>query len=242
MLIGGDFTTVNSTIKYRIARINIDGSLDTTFGNGLTGANSTVTSSALGADCPPIAAAVLEFKNTIEVKYATGAEQVFTLGEYGTDSPIASGPTPDPVKPQDAVTSGMPQTGPQNKVVAIKSGGAQWTARMVGYSYTVCHDPPIPQIAEVYVDGTKMSLRYVESSGVVTRQERVGVLGDGLPIHRKDWEFQLIMDTPSGGTTAKLPAGSQIPGSGTTSANSAAAGGVAGSVAPNKLTSKIVDF
>jgi uncharacterized delta-60 repeat protein len=39
ILIGGDFTTVNGTTRNRIARLNTDGTLDTTFANGLTGAN-----------------------------------------------------------------------------------------------------------------------------------------------------------------------------------------------------------
>ncbi len=50
VLIGGYFTTVNGTACGRIARLNADGSLDTGFGNGLTGANSQVMSIALQPD------------------------------------------------------------------------------------------------------------------------------------------------------------------------------------------------
>ena len=41
VVIGGDFTTVNGFLRSRIARLNADGSLDTTFDPGL-GANDTV--------------------------------------------------------------------------------------------------------------------------------------------------------------------------------------------------------
>src|ERR1051325_8868334 len=43
ILVGGNFTTINGTNRNRIARLNRDGSLDTTFGPGV-GANGTVHS------------------------------------------------------------------------------------------------------------------------------------------------------------------------------------------------------
>lgn len=49
-LIGGDFTTVNGTARARIARLNGDGSLDTSFLSGLSGANNTVQSVAVQGD------------------------------------------------------------------------------------------------------------------------------------------------------------------------------------------------
>jgi uncharacterized delta-60 repeat protein len=49
ILIGGDFTSFNGTSINRIARINADGSLDTTFNPG-TGANFLISSVALQAD------------------------------------------------------------------------------------------------------------------------------------------------------------------------------------------------
>ncbi len=50
VLIGGGFTTVNGTARGSIARLNSDGTLDTTFGNGLVGANNTVRSVAVQSD------------------------------------------------------------------------------------------------------------------------------------------------------------------------------------------------
>lgn len=49
VLVGGSFTSINGTIRNRIARLNANGSLDTSF-NPSTGANSPVTSLALQGD------------------------------------------------------------------------------------------------------------------------------------------------------------------------------------------------
>ena len=49
VLIGGDFTTFNGTARNRIARLNADGALDTTFNPG-TGAGATVNALALQPD------------------------------------------------------------------------------------------------------------------------------------------------------------------------------------------------
>jgi uncharacterized delta-60 repeat protein len=49
VLIGGSFTTVDGVNRYYIARLNKDGSLDTTFGNG-AGANNTVRCIAIQND------------------------------------------------------------------------------------------------------------------------------------------------------------------------------------------------
>ena len=50
MLIGGWFGTVNGVTRNGIARLNSDGSLDTSFQNGLAGANSGVYSMAVQSD------------------------------------------------------------------------------------------------------------------------------------------------------------------------------------------------
>ena len=42
IVIGGGFTTVNGASRYRIARLNSNGTLDTTFQNGMAGADSYV--------------------------------------------------------------------------------------------------------------------------------------------------------------------------------------------------------
>jgi uncharacterized delta-60 repeat protein len=49
-LIGGSFTTVGGVARVRIARLNADGSFDTSFGAGTAGANSTVSAIAVQPD------------------------------------------------------------------------------------------------------------------------------------------------------------------------------------------------
>jgi hypothetical protein len=43
-IIGGAFANLDGTARGRVARLNADGSLDSTFGNGLAGADSYVFS------------------------------------------------------------------------------------------------------------------------------------------------------------------------------------------------------
>jgi uncharacterized delta-60 repeat protein len=50
VVIGGDFTAVNGVARTRIARLNADGSLDTSFGNGLVGADAMVQTLAVQSD------------------------------------------------------------------------------------------------------------------------------------------------------------------------------------------------
>lgn len=50
VVIGGNFTTVNGTSRSRIARLYADGSLDTAFLNGLSGASSTVNALVAQSD------------------------------------------------------------------------------------------------------------------------------------------------------------------------------------------------
>src|SRR5262249_6012375 len=50
LVIGGLFTTVNGVSRHQIARLNQNGTLDTEFLRGLSGADSTVVSVALRRD------------------------------------------------------------------------------------------------------------------------------------------------------------------------------------------------
>src|SRR5207247_464044 len=50
VLIGGNFVTVNTISRPRIARLNTDGSLDTNFLNGVSGASAAVNAIAVQAD------------------------------------------------------------------------------------------------------------------------------------------------------------------------------------------------
>src|SRR6266436_3177250 len=50
VLIGGAFTAVNGVSRNGIARLNADGTLDSSFQNGLSGANGIVLSVAVQSD------------------------------------------------------------------------------------------------------------------------------------------------------------------------------------------------
>lgn len=50
IIIGGEFTSFNGTVKSKIARLNTDGTLDTSFNAGGAGANGTISSIALQND------------------------------------------------------------------------------------------------------------------------------------------------------------------------------------------------
>ena len=50
ILIGGDFTTYDGVTRNRIARLNSDGTLDPSFGNGLAGASIWVLFVAVQPD------------------------------------------------------------------------------------------------------------------------------------------------------------------------------------------------
>lgn len=68
ILIGGSFTTYNNTSINCIARLNTDGTLDSTFNTG-TGANGAVTTIKLKADGKILIAGIFEAYNGIERKY-----------------------------------------------------------------------------------------------------------------------------------------------------------------------------
>ncbi len=65
ILVGGLFVTVNSTPQNRVARLNIDGSLDTSFGNGMGGANGTVTALARQSDGKVLVGGSFSAMNTV---------------------------------------------------------------------------------------------------------------------------------------------------------------------------------
>ncbi len=50
VVIVGGFSNVNGTQRSIVARLNSDGTLDTTFGNGLAGADNKISTTALQSD------------------------------------------------------------------------------------------------------------------------------------------------------------------------------------------------
>lgn len=211
-------------------------------------AESTHYTSSIGAECPPPTSCLLDFQNVVEVVYENGVVQKITMGKTTTASPRVSGSGPVNDNSQSAMTSGMPAKDTGAKAVTVQSGGSKWKVRVAGFALSLCHDPPVPQLNKLTVNGTSYTVKYVEGSGKVRRFERVGVMGHDLPIHRKEWEFELVPDTASGstatpGVTAGLPTGFDVPSTyGYSSAQSGPAGaaGVAAGVmdAINKILAK----
>lgn len=70
IIIGGDFVDVNGTSRNRIARINTNGTLDTTFNPG-TGANNSVYSTSIQSDGKIIIGGYFTSFNGIAKKYIT---------------------------------------------------------------------------------------------------------------------------------------------------------------------------
>ena len=83
VLMGGLFTTVNGTAHGEVARLNADGTLDTTFGNGQPGANSTVFALALQPDSKVVIGGAFTTVN--------GVTRGGALTRSGWINPFASG-------------------------------------------------------------------------------------------------------------------------------------------------------
>lgn len=71
MLIGGDFFSINGVSRRYAARLNADGSLDTTFLNGLAGANWFVSSIALQPDGRVLLGGVFPLFNGVATAFIT---------------------------------------------------------------------------------------------------------------------------------------------------------------------------
>jgi uncharacterized delta-60 repeat protein len=93
IVVGGDFTTINGTTSNRIARLNSDGSLDTTFTTNIgTGASSTVNSIAIQSNGQIVVGGAFItgpsfFKTTNVV--VSGVDTTFN-GTYATIVPLTS--------------------------------------------------------------------------------------------------------------------------------------------------------
>lgn len=94
VIIGGDFTSVGGVSRNHIARLNTDGTVDTTFGNNQTGANSEVRSVALRSDGRIIIGGKFtrvnqSTRNRIAQLNADGSlDKSFSSQGAGTDGPV----------------------------------------------------------------------------------------------------------------------------------------------------------
>ena len=130
-MIGGAFTTVNGAKRYRIARLNSDGSLDNTFQNGLTGASSKVRCIQIQGDG----------------KILIGGDFTMVNGSYrnyvarlNTDGSVDTGF-------QFAAEFWEPMSG-------LFLGGATGQQHRVGRSFTSYNSVNISHMARIYPDGT----------------------------------------------------------------------------------------
>jgi uncharacterized delta-60 repeat protein len=89
IIIGGEFTAVNGTSCGRIARLESDGTLDTGFAAGLSGANASVFSVASQADGKTLVAGVFARMNGVALPGLARLNQDGTID--GNFKPLVSG-------------------------------------------------------------------------------------------------------------------------------------------------------
>ncbi|MEJ5263988.1 MAG: T9SS type A sorting domain-containing protein [Bacteroidales bacterium] len=128
IIIGGDFTSYNSTPRNRIARLNADGSLDTTFNPG-TGPDNFVDAIALQSDGKIIIGGYFTSYNS------TPRNRIARLNADGSLD-----------------TTFNPGTGPNNIItaIALQSDGKI----IIGGVFTSYNGTPINRIARLNADGS----------------------------------------------------------------------------------------
>ncbi|MFT3910112.1 MAG: T9SS type A sorting domain-containing protein [Ferruginibacter sp.] len=129
IMIGGAFTTYNSTTKNRIARLNTDGSLDNTFNVG-TGADNAVTSIALQPDGKILVVGAFANYN------ASAASRIMRLNADGSRD--------------NSFTTGTGPNGTVNKVVLQVDGKI-----LIAGSFTTYNGVAALRIIRLNSNGTK---------------------------------------------------------------------------------------
>lgn len=130
IVIGGAFTTVNGAARYRIARLNSDGSLDNTFQNGLAGASSNVRCIQIQSDG----------------KILIGGD--FTTVDSTTRSYVAR------LTSTGVLDTGFNSTAGANGSVytlAVQSDGNV----LIGGSFSSYASANLSRVARLYTDGTR---------------------------------------------------------------------------------------
>ena len=131
-LIGGAFTSVNGVTRNRVARLNADGSLDSSFGADLTGASGVVYALALQSDGKPLIGGAFTTVNSVSRR---------RIARLNTDGSL------------DA-TFGAPGTGwgasAAVRCVAVQSDGKV----LIGGQFLTVNSVDRPQIARLNPDGS----------------------------------------------------------------------------------------
>lgn len=126
IIIGGNFTSYNGTSRYRIARVNVDGTLDETFNPGI-GANKFVLTTSVQSDGKIIIGGDFTFYDMY------GGNYLARLNPDGTND-----------------RGFCPQINNQVMTSAIQNDGKI----IIAGPFTVCNGVPINHIARLNADGT----------------------------------------------------------------------------------------
>jgi uncharacterized delta-60 repeat protein len=152
ILIGGEFITYNSVARNRVARLNADGSLDTTFDPG-TGANGTVVTVALQPDGKILIGGVFTTYN------GTSRNRIARLNADGSLD-----------------TSFDPGTGASSNVQAVAT---QPDGKiLIGGQFTTYNGVARNYIARLNSDGS-LDTSFVVGTGASNPVSSVAVQGDG---------------------------------------------------------------
>ena len=152
VLIGGWFTTVNGTSRSRIARLNADGSLDTSFDPG-SGASFTVSALAAGADGKVVIGGSFTTVNGVSRNYVA---RLNTDGSLDTGFDPGSGP-------DDSVSA-----------LAVQADGKV----LIGGWFTAVDGTPRNRIARLNADGT-LDTGFSPGSGASASVSALAVAPDG---------------------------------------------------------------
>lgn len=155
ILLGGYFTTVNGVNRACIARLNVDGTPDTDFGNRLSGANSSVNSVAVQHDGKPLIGGDFTEVNDF------ACNRIARLNDDGTlDTSFLSGLA----GADNSVTS-----------IAVQSDGKI----LIGGYFTIVNGESRNAIARLNPDGTLDGAFHDALSGANNPVHSIAVQDDG---------------------------------------------------------------
>ena len=162
IIIGGQFTSYNGTARSRIARLNVDGTLDETFNPG-TGANSNVSTTSIQSDGKIIIGGVFTTYNETEINYIARLNVDGTLdGSFnpgiGADSPVLT--------------------------TSIQSDGKI----IIGGGFTSYNGTERRKIARLNVDGS-LDTSFFPGTGANSNVRIIAIQSDGQLIIGGDFNF-----------------------------------------------------
>jgi uncharacterized delta-60 repeat protein len=134
IVIGGSFTTVNGANRYRIARLDTDGSLDNSFQNGLTGASSTVRCMQIQTDGKILIGGDFTTVNNTSRSY---------IARLNTDGSLDTG----------FANSAIGVVGANNSVYAVVEQPNN--SVVIGGAFTTYSSASLSHVARLYADGTR---------------------------------------------------------------------------------------